>query len=438
MSSIRVALKLAVFIRDHCGGEGGFPFDADKVKCLTANTQVQNWESQFMLDPNRYQDDVSVLVATPCMQAGQSMDGWIHKTFAVYYCRVLDHQAEHQQLSRARSWEGTEPTEMYCQPGIVGRQQASFAARLAVESRRENCEAILASTWADVEAERADSANRHSYLYRIDRNYKCHELESKFSKFDDALVIALLKEYKDSDEEVSHTILGHYARDELPPDQLQTFEEMHVFGSKLRRMQNLCRNVGNFGADEAKMWQDTFGSLLGNISGESMQFWKYWAVSLLPAASMYRRPYTTRRIDDPLLCMRLLPAEWQLKPFHIALDTPFHSETVPRETVKSVGSAHGDVFHTLFGRTFQNATAETSDFNPLLQTLKKLRLPVDSGKRRMIPGGRKLTLYEVKKHRFTVFIRLWTLVDGDAFRIMEELGYHDLIMDARELVTETV
>jgi hypothetical protein len=92
------------------------PINKDRIKVITANGTFNSWQRSFLQYPNAYAADFDLLINTPTMQAGQSLDGSIHKVNGWFWFNARStHNGEHQFLSRARSHADIEVVECYVQ-----------------------------------------------------------------------------------------------------------------------------------------------------------------------------------------------------------------------------------------------------------------------------------------------------------------------------------
>jgi hypothetical protein len=82
------------------------------------------------------------------------------KRFLFLCNRILSHVNEEQLFMRVRWRLGLEPADMFIEPGVAGRRNASYEDQLVASSQDQTCP-LLASASADLEASNADSINRH-------------------------------------------------------------------------------------------------------------------------------------------------------------------------------------------------------------------------------------------------------------------------------------
>jgi len=131
-----------------------------------------------MKNPNLLIQGISVLICTPVMQAGQSLDGNIHKVFSFFDRGILTHEMEHQMMLRCRSWADMEDPEIFVQRGCSGRMQASYLQQLkATRVYGYDDDELMQTAEADVLGEKADSVNRHVRLWHLNRFWKVIQLK---------------------------------------------------------------------------------------------------------------------------------------------------------------------------------------------------------------------------------------------------------------------
>jgi hypothetical protein len=92
----------------------------------------------------------------------------VDKVFGVLVLGVLCHSDEHQFLLRVRpDDQREEPMEVFIQKGAAGREETGHQAKWD-QARRRTTNPAVASALADIECERADTQNRHMWLFRND------------------------------------------------------------------------------------------------------------------------------------------------------------------------------------------------------------------------------------------------------------------------------
>jgi hypothetical protein len=96
------------------------------VKIISSMTDKDTWVESFLSNPNELVYEVDVLIATPTITAGHSIDVGIHKVFGFLHLDVLTHEDEIQFLSRACRSPTLESLDVYRQKGTAGRSNASY------------------------------------------------------------------------------------------------------------------------------------------------------------------------------------------------------------------------------------------------------------------------------------------------------------------------
>ena len=86
------------------------------VQVISSRTDKTRWVENFLASPNDSVETADVIVATPTICSGHSIDKGVHKVFAFLFLDVLTHEDEVQFLHRVRRHSGKETTEAYIQP----------------------------------------------------------------------------------------------------------------------------------------------------------------------------------------------------------------------------------------------------------------------------------------------------------------------------------
>jgi hypothetical protein len=205
--------KLATVFAAHCENlaERNLLRDLrpDQIKIVSAQTQCQPWQKAFLANPTLRVVDAMLLIVTPTLQAGHSIErhigewgrvvglgcgvlslsgavllGWvvgscrfvlfplishavlssvcelIVKRFVQLRNQVLTHSNEEQFFHRVRERPGLEEPELYIEPGRKASKEASYDKQLCLAMLQEQ-QLLLAACWADNMADKADSFNRH-------------------------------------------------------------------------------------------------------------------------------------------------------------------------------------------------------------------------------------------------------------------------------------
>ena len=129
--------------------------------CCNGDTQLNPWVKLFVTDPNKYITDCDVLILSPVLQAGHSIEKHIMKQFCFFDTNVQSHADEVQMFERVRRTKRVlEHPVLYIEGGRAGRKQATFDRQLQHSSRYFD-DHLVRSAYADYLCERADTYNRH-------------------------------------------------------------------------------------------------------------------------------------------------------------------------------------------------------------------------------------------------------------------------------------
>jgi intracellular sulfur oxidation DsrE/DsrF family protein len=155
------------------------------------------------------------LIATPTIRSGHSIDLEVHKVFAFLFINVLTHEDEVQFLHRARKSPKKETTEMYIQAGVSGRCNTSYEKQvLTCASLYDNDQMVSAT--ADVLAEKADSRNRHYWLFRLEAQWKMVCVDDSTKRNTDYMTVT--SHYKKTQEPYDGMLLSLLKLETSNPD----------------------------------------------------------------------------------------------------------------------------------------------------------------------------------------------------------------------------
>jgi hypothetical protein len=79
------ATTLASYLEQEAGAGRLGDLQPHQIKLVSAKTQLQAWQRQFLANPNKHIAETRVLIVTPTMQAGHSVDCHIGK----FLCAML-------------------------------------------------------------------------------------------------------------------------------------------------------------------------------------------------------------------------------------------------------------------------------------------------------------------------------------------------------------
>jgi hypothetical protein len=136
------------------------------VKLVTANTLTDSWVSAFLEAPNTAIAGAQVILCSPTLQAGHSLDHVVDKQFIFLMLGVLSHTDEAQQILRARN--PGDGRDAFIQESTAGRLCADFEVQLSVASTMTN-DPLMQAVLADIHAENNDTQNRHHWKFCIDK-----------------------------------------------------------------------------------------------------------------------------------------------------------------------------------------------------------------------------------------------------------------------------
>ena len=154
------------------------------------------------------------------------------KMFGFYDTGVLTHDDEVQFLSRLRARPDTQPPTLYIQAGIAGRACARYENKL-VHASTYFPVALIAGAFADFMCERADSTNRHYWLWKRDLQNWDMELitEAQSGNLDDTERKAFNKIFDAHGTKTRVTIHDFFNGGNVSPDQVATIEMYQAGGT---------------------------------------------------------------------------------------------------------------------------------------------------------------------------------------------------------------
>lgn len=159
------------------------PQQRERVKLVTRDThQRDEWVRHFTRNPNTATDTVDVVIASPVLAAGISIDTHFKACFWFLHNAILTHEEEYQMVRRLRHelrYNCMHPwAYAYIQPGCSDSYTADIQS---VQSAMRDVVMIAAVTadgasplsnlrtmiQGEIQAERADTFNRHGHLWRL-------------------------------------------------------------------------------------------------------------------------------------------------------------------------------------------------------------------------------------------------------------------------------
>jgi hypothetical protein len=363
--------------------DGTLSFSADRLKLLDGDNQMGPWQDGFLMDPNGRAGDFDVLISTPVLQAGHSLDNNIHKVFALLYAKVGTHSAQHQQLERARPWPGMELIEAYVQPGIGGRKMANYERQLRLASQhpmsmlQEDHNRELCKVIADVECEKAETYNRHYYLFRLDKNWDIIEDGPTFTALDDPEKYGtFVKEWR---------LYLKEGREDVP--------NADILGIETGQVQGTEEDV----VTVRTLWHELHPGK--PFCETTLEFFKVWLLEGLPPEHNARTGHfpppqhvSQVQVLRKLMPMATYPEEGpNLVVAGVPVDKPFIAR-IHKNMVKEVLVTDCDKgnFHNLFDRSVANYCSATvgkgSQTGIVLQVLRKLGIPYKKASRKRMEG----------------------------------------------------
>ena len=177
------------------------------------------------------QNTYDVLICTPVLQAGQSLDKSINKVFSFFDLDILTHEMEHQMMLRARPWANMEPPVIYVEEGTAGSRGASYNEQRNAVGDVDNDELSLADAQADVLAERADSHNRHLELWGLDEYWQSlfplvSPEDKKYAK------VKWHKHFVNGRARTIRELFGDCGENHIPLDKQMEYEEHQMLMNK--------------------------------------------------------------------------------------------------------------------------------------------------------------------------------------------------------------
>jgi hypothetical protein len=160
---------------------------AARIKGIWSSIQREPWCRNFIGNPNEYARDADVLVATSVLQAGHSLDNWFTISFDFLFAGINTFREELQFVSRlrilGREQEMKPHKYAFIEMGRANTQQACMrrkAIHILDASYANDISRYLAEILCCLQVERADSFNRHYWLWKSE--YQQANTEFLFSK----------------------------------------------------------------------------------------------------------------------------------------------------------------------------------------------------------------------------------------------------------------
>lgn len=179
---------------------------ASRIKGIWSTVQGEQWNKEFLDSPNTMAQDCDILIVTTVLQAGHSFDRWFKISFDILFLGVVSFREELQLISRlrilGREKELAPHKYAYIEKGKANNRLASYDRvykYVTDETSNFALANLLASVVASVRSERADTYNRHYWLWR--REYKSSNVpmseceENSTSEYSSEFVRIKMKEW---------------------------------------------------------------------------------------------------------------------------------------------------------------------------------------------------------------------------------------------------
>lgn len=167
---------------------------ANRIKGVWAQVQSTEWNSNFLQDPNAYSIECDVLIVTNVLQAGHSLDCHFTTSYDILFNNVLSFPEELQFISRLRYLDRTDVCEFkhaWIEKSVSNRNiasiskiTASLASLMNVTGSSSNT-GLIGSIIASVNSERADTGNRHDFLWA--NEYKLSSISKMDMTYDSSI-----------------------------------------------------------------------------------------------------------------------------------------------------------------------------------------------------------------------------------------------------------
>ncbi|KAK9457761.1 hypothetical protein V1511DRAFT_455084, partial [Dipodascopsis uninucleata] len=155
---------------------------AERIGGIWASVQSEEWNRQFLADPNTMVGDVDILITTSVLQAGHSLDRYFRVSYDFLFRGVLSFREEIQFVSRLRylgrkdmyrhkyGWiPGGEPNRK-----VAGKQRIRLSLEEAWTVNSSN-DSVNNAIYAPLRSEINDTYNRHYWLHKCE--YRLFKVE---------------------------------------------------------------------------------------------------------------------------------------------------------------------------------------------------------------------------------------------------------------------
>lgn len=162
----------------------------NRIRGIWSTVQDEPWNKEFLDSPNKIAHECDVVIVTTVLQAGHSFDRWFKISYDILFVGVVSFREELQLISRLRILDRKAELSpfkyAYIEKGRANCKLASYDQiykYICDESAFTDVAHILAGVLASVRSERADSYNRHFWLWN--REYKTNNV--KFETIEEIL-----------------------------------------------------------------------------------------------------------------------------------------------------------------------------------------------------------------------------------------------------------
>lgn len=147
---------------------------------MSSETKSGDWTTTFLRTPNVAIREKRVVICTPVIATGHSIDGHVNTVFAFLHKNAITHKEEVQLLHRVRvsnTYDGS--IVGFIEKGKGGRQECRQSKQLTIHENSIHPQVKLAA--AEMMSEMADTINRHYWLFRQDEEFLIKEMKNRYT-----------------------------------------------------------------------------------------------------------------------------------------------------------------------------------------------------------------------------------------------------------------
>jgi len=152
----------------------------ENIELVSSEMKSGEWTNTFLRTLNIAIREKRVVICTPVVATGHSIDEHVHAMFAFLHKNAITHKEEVQLLHRVRvsnTYDGS--IVGFVENGKGGRCECRQSKQLTIHENNIHPQVKLAA--AEMMSEMADTVNRHYWLFWKDEEFRMKPMKMRYS-----------------------------------------------------------------------------------------------------------------------------------------------------------------------------------------------------------------------------------------------------------------